>query len=146
MNELIRFFIFTSLAFCIGIVDFKIQKIPNIFLLLLAGALIGTDILWNFKAIPYSLLSGLCAYGLFYLVYMVRGGLGYGDVKYAGVIGYYLGPFQVINGLLYAVLLGLSYWFLGNLIHHWGKEKRFPLGPWLGCGAVAARLLHWGTP
>jgi prepilin signal peptidase PulO-like enzyme (type II secretory pathway) len=145
MDEMIRFFFFTGLALFIGIVDFNSQKIPNSLLLLLTGGLLGIDAFWNPGAIPYRLISGVSAFALFYIVYRIRGGLGFGDVKYAGVIGYFLGPGRVINGLLYAVLLGLAYWSIGFLMRRWDREKRFPLGPWLGCGAVAARLLHWGT-
>jgi len=142
MIEWLRFLVFAIFGFCIGIVDFKTQKIPNLFLFALAGVLIGCDFLWNPDAIPISLLSGLGAYGLFYAVYRIRGGLGYGDVKYAGIIGYFLGPGLVIYGLLCAVLLGLVYWCAGYLIFRWGKEKRFPFGPWLSCGAVAAKLVY----
>jgi prepilin signal peptidase PulO-like enzyme (type II secretory pathway) len=124
-------------------VDFRRQKIPDILLLILAGLLVVADFIWNRSTIPYKLVAGLGAYGLFYAVYRLRGGLGYGDVKYAGVIGYFLGPWYILFGLLFAVLLGLAYWSLGRMIFKWGREKRFPFGPWLGCGAMAAKLLSW---
>jgi len=142
MSERFRFIIFAVFGFFIGVVDFRIKKIPNIVLFVLAGILMGIDILWNPTVIPFYLLSGLGAYGLFYTVYRFWGGLGYGDVKYAGVIGYYLGPGRVLYGLLYAVLAGMFCWCVGCLLFRWGKEKRLPFGPWLSCGAAAAGLLH----
>ena len=144
MSEWVRFAVFAVSGICIGIMDFKTQKIPNILLLVLAGTLLAADVFLDAGAIPYKLLAGLGAYCLFYAVYRLRGGLGYGDVKYAGVIGYFLGPGRVLSGLLCAVLLGLASWCVGHFLFRWGKEQRFPFGPWLGCGAIAAKLLHWG--
>lgn len=142
MGEWLRFGVFTSFGLFIGIVDFRKQKIPNLLLLVLLSLLIIVDFLVEPRIIPFRLLTGIVAYGLFLLIYWIKGGLGYGDVKYTGVIGYFLGPEQIINGLLYAVLFGFIYWFIGNLIFKWGKEHRFPFGPWLSCGAIAAGLLH----
>jgi prepilin signal peptidase PulO-like enzyme (type II secretory pathway) len=144
MNRWLRFSIFALFALCIGIIDFKRQRIPDVLLFVLAGLLVGVDIVWNRNALPLRFLSGLAAFGLFYVVYMVRGGLGFGDVKYAGVIGYYLGFERMVQGLLYAVLLGLVFWYIGHLLFRWGKEQRFPFGPWLGAGAVAAEFVYWG--
>jgi leader peptidase (prepilin peptidase)/N-methyltransferase len=123
-------------------VDFKTHRIPNLFLLVLSAALFGIDILFNHKFITVNLLAGACAFGFFYIVFWLHGGLGYGDVKYSGVIGYFLGPELIAQGLLYAVMLGLAWWCLGRLIFRWGIKRRFPFGPWLGCGAVAAILIH----
>ena len=143
MVEWIRFAVFTVFGLCIGIIDFRTKKIPNILLLALAGTLLAADIFLNPAAVPYRLLAGLAAYGLFYAVYRFRGGLGYGDVKYAGAIGYFLGPFRVLSGLLCAVLFGLAYWCAGRFLFRWSREQRFPFGPWLSCGAITAELLHW---
>ena len=142
MGEWLRFIVFTTFGLFIGIVDFRIQKIPNVLLLMLLSLLVLIDFLGDSKVIPLSLLAGFGSFGLFFLVFWIKGGLGYGDVKYAGVIGYFLGPGQIINGLLYAVILGLVYWCIGSLIFRWGKDHRFPFGPWLTCGAIAAELLH----
>lgn len=145
MFEWQRFFVFAIFAVVIGIVDFQSQKIPNVLLFILTGILLAADILGDFRSMPLRFMACLGAYGFFYAVYRLRGGLGFGDVKYAGVIGYYLGPYEVLNGLLCAVLLALAYCLLGRLIFHWEREKRFPFGPWLGCGAIAAGLFHWSV-
>ena len=145
MGEWLRFTIFAALGLCIGIIDFRTLKIPNLLLILLISTLVGIDLLCSRKLIPYRLLAALGSFGLFYFVYRVQGGLGFGDVKYAGIIGYYLGPKLVLSGLLCAVLLGLLFWCAGRLIFQWDKGKRFSLGPWLGCGAIAAVLIQRGV-
>ena len=143
MFDWVKLLIFVFFALLIAIMDFKTQRIPNILLLMLAGAVLIADLIWDLEAIPLRLLTAIGAFGLFYIVYRLKGGLGFGDVKFAGVIGYYLGPYRVIAGLLLAVLFGLIYFGFGHYLFRWGKEKRFPFGPWLAFGAVAARLFHW---
>ena len=141
----LRFVAFAVLGICIAIADFRTHRIPNALLLVLIGLLAGIDLVFlGTKAIFFNFLAGLGAFGLFFVVFRLKGGLGFGDVKYAGVIGYFLGPWQVLSGLLCAVLLCLLYWCVGRLIFHWGKEKRLPFGPWLCCGAIAAAIIHRG--
>lgn len=142
MVEWFRFTVFTGFALVIGIIDFRIQKIPTLCLAVLLGVLLAIDLLFGRGFILFRLVAALGAFGLFYAVYKFRGGLGYGDVKYALVIGYYLGPRLIVAGLLCAVLLGLCYWFVGHCLFRWKKERRFAFGPWLGCGAIAVDLVY----
>ena len=144
MIEWGQFIVFLTFGICIAVTDFRKKKIPNIFLLFLAIILIFTDLLHDPGLMPLKLLSGIGALGLFYIVFRWKGGLGFGDVKYAGVIGYYLGPERVIAGLLCACFLGLLYWFAGHLIFKWSNKNRIPFGPWLGCGTAAAVLIYRG--
>jgi len=142
MGEWIRFIVFGIFALFIGIMDFKTLKIPNFLLISMALSLILFDCIWNFSLIPLYILSGLGAFGLFFAVFWLRGGLGFGDVKYAALIGYFLGPRQVILGLLCAVILGMAYWCIGHILFQWNRMQRFPFGPWLSCGAIVAGLFH----
>jgi len=65
-----------------------------------------------------------------------------GDIKLAGMIGLYLGPFQTagmfIIGVFVGALVGIS------LIIARGKKwgQRIPFGPYLAIGGVIALL--WG--
>jgi len=146
MVEWIRFAVFAVCGFFIGLIDFKTYRIPNALLFTQAGILISIDVLTDIKAISYRLLAFIFSIGLFYFVFRLKGGLGFGDVKYAGVAGYYLGLRLVLAGLLCAVLLGLVHWCIGRLVFRWGRDKRFPLGPWLCCGAMAADLFYRFLP
>ena len=140
----LRFTVFAAFVIYIGVVDLRIQKIPNVLLFLLAGMLICIDIIFNLKEIPLRFLAAFGSFGLFYAVSRFKGGLGFGDVKYAGVIGYFLGPKLVIAGLLCAVILGMLFWAFGHLLFRWSKDKRLPFAPCLGCGALAVSLFHRG--
>ena len=142
MGEWIRFIVFGIFALFIGIIDLKTLKIPNYLLISMAFSLLLFDFLWNFSLIPLYLLSGLGAFGLFFAVFWLRGGLGFGDVKYAALIGYFLGPRQFITGLLCAVILGMVYWCIGYTFLQWTSIKRFPFGPWLSCGAIISGIFY----
>jgi len=149
MNDVLRFSVFTFFALLIGIVDFLKQKIPDILLLILLSALVTIDYLSPLTgaASPPVIraLTAVIIFGLFCAVYHIRGGLGFGDVKYAAVIAYFLGPFKILPGLLLAVFSGLIYWGFGHFIFGWKKEKRFAFGPWLGLGAIIAGLIKWSV-
>jgi prepilin signal peptidase PulO-like enzyme (type II secretory pathway) len=138
MEYWLRFTIFTSVSMLIAIIDFKTHKIPNNLLIVLIFDLLLLDLIFNPGSIPLNLISGAGAYILFYSVFRFREGLGFGDVKYAAIIGYFLGIHNVILGLLIAVITGIVFWCAGRLLFNWAKDRRFAFGPWLGCGAIAA--------
>jgi len=99
--------------------------------------------------------SAIGAVALFAFYFTLRfvypGGMGFGDVKLAGVLGLYLGWFgwqQTVVGAFLAFLIGgvigLALMALGRA----GRKSQIPFGPfmivgaWLGL-AVAAPLTSW---
>lgn len=74
------------------------------------------------------------AIGALYSAIRGKSGLGMGDVKLLGALGFFLGPYVVLT-LFVASVLGM----LGGLVAaRDGKlsEKKIPFGPWLALGAV----------
>ena len=83
------------------------------------------------------LVSGaLTGAGLLYLLrFVTRGGLGLGDVKFAGVLGIWLGLAGIIPALFFAFLFGgLTALFL--LLRHRRGRDTLPFGPFLSLGAL----------
>lgn len=91
-------------------------------------------------------LSGGAVLWLFYFVLRLiyPPGMGFGDVKLAGVLGLYLGYLgwsHVFAGTFAAFLLG-GLWSVGILIARRGTlRSAIPFGPFMLAGAVAAMLL-----
>lgn len=91
-----------------------------------------------------SMVSAVLAWLFFYLLYIVtkRKGMGYGDVKFAAVLGLVLGWPRVFVGILSSFVLGA---IVGVTLILMGK-KRFgqtvPFGPFMVLGMVVA--LVWG--
>jgi prepilin signal peptidase PulO-like enzyme (type II secretory pathway) len=96
---------------------------------------------------PARVMTALGAFIFFLMVFQFRGGLGFGDVKYAGVLGYVLGPRSIVSGMLYGVVLALAFWGAGKVLFGWDRRKRIAFGPWLSCGAMAVQALPgWRLP
>lgn len=87
-----------------------------------------------------SVLGGLVGYGIVALVFYVclwvmkKEGMGYGDVRYLGMIGLFTSPSLVFLTLLIGSVVGSIY---GLLLYRRNKESlAFPFGPFLSVGAL----------
>ena len=100
------------------------------------------------KSLREAALGGVLAFALFLLIHLVSpGGMGFGDVRLAGLLGVFLGWLTLPH-----VLLGL---FLGFLLasvvgvglivaSRRSRKDAIPFGPFLALGAVLAVLV--GSP
>ena len=88
--------------------------------------------------------GGAVGLGLFLLIIIVsRGGMGWGDVKMAALIGLVTGFPRVFVALFLAVVLGgLIAWML-LLFRIRGRKQSIPFAPFLSLGAMLALL--WGS-
>lgn len=87
-----------------------------------------------------SVAASMAAGGFFFLLRLLsRGGLGWGDIKFAGVLGLWLGCKGIIVAVSLAVLTGGSLAFF-LLLKGWGRGSCLPFGPFLSLGAYAAYL------
>ena len=134
----------------IAVYDLRRRRVPNwmlmpigfsVALLLLVAAAV--DDLWG------SMLRGLCAalavtlaFGVLAIVF--RRGLGFGDVKLAGLIG-------LVTGFIswHTVWLGIVLAFFGAaavgatvLVRRAGERTTIPFAPFMVLGAAVAICLH----
>ncbi|MBC7597166.1 MAG: prepilin peptidase [Kineosporiaceae bacterium] len=141
---LAAFLYLAAVSIALALIDLDTHRIPNVIVLpayivglLMLGlaAILGGDYA--------SLLlagTGCLAMGLAYLVMAVAypGGMGFGDVKLAGVLGLFLGwlgwaPLAV--GASLAFLLGGIFGVVVMLIRRGGRKTAIPFGPWMLAGA-----------
>jgi leader peptidase (prepilin peptidase)/N-methyltransferase len=127
------------------VVDLAALRLPNVMVgplyLLLLGALVVAAIL---DRDPLRLLQAVgCAVAMMavYLLLSVirRGQLGMGDVKFAGVIGLFLGWLGWSEALLGMVAaFALSGVVAVGMLWIWrmGLQLKFPFGPFMVAGAV----------
>lgn len=128
-----------------SLVDFHDRIIPNE--LVLFGLAVGAAMLF---VIPYpekgalNALYGLLAgFGfLLSLALLVRGGMGLGDVKLAGVIGLFLGLNWVAMGLIFAFISGGVAGAALLLLRRVKRKEHIPFGPYLAMGAIVTAI--WG--
>lgn len=134
----------------IALIDLRHRIIPNRLtypaLLLFSPVIV---MAWSLGGATDPLRAGigLLLYGgILFLIALVSGGMGMGDVKLAALIGLVLGS---IDLRLVGVAAGAAIVFggLGGLVAlamGRGRKSAIPFGPYLAAGAVVAGL--WGEP
>ncbi|QPK80504.1 prepilin peptidase [Schaalia sp. ZJ405] len=135
-----------------GIVDGATHRLPNGYSLAMAIAVIfGVGCASVTSSHPVTLILTACGGGLLWaipawILNRFEGGLGYGDVKLAPVLGFMLGSVGLdcaVGGFLLAfVAAGIAaMWRL--IVGAGGTDSRMPMGPWLIGGALVADIC-WG--
>lgn len=135
---LLAIYVIGSLIHCYT--DFKDHILyDEVSLLMLMAGVVFTSITAAFKdSVVGALLAGL----VFFLMFgFCQGGMGFGDVKFAIVLGAWLGWQKGLLGLLLALCLGTV---VGIILLLWGIKKRedaIPFGPYM-CLSGAAMLCY----
>ncbi len=127
----------------LALIDLETHKLPNkivlpayvVLPLLLTGASWGSG---DWEALLRALI-GLAILGGAYLLLAVAvpGGMGLGDVKLAGVLGFtlaYLGWGPLAVGSFSGFAFGGIFAFILVLLHRTGHRKGIPFGPWMLVG------------
>jgi leader peptidase (prepilin peptidase)/N-methyltransferase len=142
--ELVAFLYLAAISVALALIDLDTHRLPNAIVLpsyavgiLLLGA---AGILGNDLGALASAGTGMAALFAFYLVaaLVYPGGMGFGDVKLAGVVGLFLGYLgwgPLLVGAFSAFLLGGLYALVLTLLHRAGRKSGIPFGPWMLAGA-----------
>ena len=134
-----------AVGLALALIDVDTKRLPDVLTLPsypVAGALLTVAALVDSepKRLLSMLFGGLAMFALYYALWFI-GGMGYGDVKLAGVLGGYLG------------YLGLAEWVIGTFagflvggvvsvllltLGRAGRKSRVPHGPFMLIGALLA--------
>lgn len=153
----VAFLYLASISIALALIDVDVQRLPDPIVLpayAVGAALLGAAALLvgDPGALVRAGLGLLVLGGIYLLLALVRpGGMGFGDVKLAGALGFFLGwlGWDVLAvGALAGFLLGGIY---GVVLLALGRARRstaLPFGPWLIAGAwigilVGAPLARW---
>lgn len=139
------------------VIDLRTHRLPNRIVLpsyavaaalLTAAALLSGDLVALLRAV-----IGMAALYVFYFTLrLVRpSGMGGGDVKLAGLLGFYLGWIgwgALAVGAFAAFLLGGLFGVVLLLARRAGRKTAIPFGPWMIAGAwigvfAGESLGHW---
>ena len=142
--ELIAFLYLAAVSIALSLIDLDVRRLPNSIVLpsyVVGIALLGTASILNGD---YTALLragvGLVALWFAYLILALAysGGMGFGDVKLAGVLGLFLGYLgwgELIVGGFAAFLLGGIYGLGLLLTKRASRKSGIPFGPWMLGGA-----------
>ena len=144
--------VFFALLVAISITDLSHRLVPRrliygalalIVPLLVAASAV--DHTWH--SLDGALIGGLVAFGLFFAVWwFIPRGMGFGDVRLAGVIGLTTGWLSLLHAyvaFLAGFLVGMVFGLVLMAVSSVGRKTRIPFAPSLSVGAVIA--VFWGA-
>jgi len=145
--------VFLAMAVVVSVTDLSHRLVPR---QLLYGALAVIVPLYVILSVHYhywhplvdAAVAGAIAFGLFFVIwFVVPRGMGFGDVRLAGVIGVTVGYLDLLHAylaFLVGFVLGLVFGLVLMVTSSSGRRTRIPFAPALCAGAVIAIL--WGDP
>ena len=147
------FCVFLALLVVVSVTDLTHRLVPRrliygalaliVPLLVAASAL---DHTW--RSLTGSLVGGAVAFGLFFAVWwFIPRGMGFGDVRLAGAIGFTTGWLSLLHAyvaFLAGFLVGMVFGLILMVVSSAGRKTRIPFAPSLAVGAVIA--VFWGAP
>ena len=141
---LVAFLYLAAITIALAAIDLETQRLPNVIVLpgyVVGGALLAAAALLLEE--PSRLLTAAAGGGILFAAYLTMalaysGGMGFGDVKLAGVLGLYLGWLgwpQLAVGAFAAFLLGGLFSVILVVARAAGRRTAIPFGPWMLAGA-----------
>jgi leader peptidase (prepilin peptidase)/N-methyltransferase len=143
----LAWFIFVVFGIALSAIDLEHFRLPNVLTLPLALAifillLIDSTQLHQYRDLRYAIYSSLALTFFYFLVHLIsRGGLGFGDVKFAIAIGFLTGYGSTIGtyvASMLAFILGSIVGLFLITIKGGGRKTKVPLGPFMFAGAIAS--------
>lgn len=141
---LVAFLYLAAISVALAVIDIETHRLPNRILLpaywvsavlLAAAGLLGGEP----GRLLGALVGGAGLFALYLALAVIRpGGMGFGDVKLAGVLGLYLGWLgwgQLAVGAFGAFLLGGLFGVVLLIAKRAGRKSSIPFGPWMLAGA-----------
>ena len=141
---LIAYLFFAAVSVALALIDLDTHKLPNVIVLpsyvVSATSLGAAGVLrGDYPAILVAGIGMVAMFGLYLVVAIAYpGGMGFGDVKLAGVIGLFLGFLgwgPLLVGLFAAFLLGGVFSFILVVMKRAQRKSGIPFGPWMLAGA-----------
>lgn len=147
---LVAFLVLASVSVALALIDIDTKTLPDRIVVpaLIAGAvLLGTSSILNgnVEALVRGGIGMVALFALYFVLAFFSGGMGFGDVKLAAVLGLNLawlgwGAFAV--GALAAFLLGGVFGIVLLVLRRAGRRTALPFGPWMLAGAWIG--IFWG--
>jgi leader peptidase (prepilin peptidase) / N-methyltransferase len=142
-----------AISIALTMIDLELHRLPNAIVLpsYPVGALLLTVpalVAGEPGRLIGAAVAGLSLYAFYFLLLMIYpAGMGFGDVKLAGVLGLYLGWFGwefAVIGAFAAFIGGGLVGILLMVVGRAGRKTQIPFGPYMIVGAWAA--LVWADP
>ena len=132
-------------CFCIGIaiVDLKSFRIPDALLASFALFMVIAEWGQPYELVITRLAAAMLAFFLFAIIWFHSKGIGFGDVKYAAVLGYLLGFERLVQAFIYTAVLSMVIYLMGIILFRWTKTTKIPFAPFMSAGAIMAITVNF---
>jgi leader peptidase (prepilin peptidase)/N-methyltransferase len=149
--ELPAYLYLGAIGIALAMIDIDVKRLPNAIVLPsypVVAVLLGTAaaVQGEWDTLLRAALAGLALYAFYFLLMLVYPrGMGFGDVKLAGILGAYLGWLgwgELVVGAFLAFLVGGVFGLALMLVGRAGRKSAIPFGPWMLLGALLGIL--WG--
>jgi leader peptidase (prepilin peptidase)/N-methyltransferase len=143
--ELPAFLYLGAAGVALALIDLDVKRLPNVIVLpsyLVALVALGAAAVVDGEAddILRAVLGMLALFGFYFaLAWIYPAGMGFGDVKLAGVLGIYLGWLgwpELLTGTFLGFLLGGLVGGALMAAHRAGRKSKIPFGPFMLVGAL----------
>jgi leader peptidase (prepilin peptidase) / N-methyltransferase len=142
--SLVAFLYLGAISVALALIDLDTHKLPNV--IVLPSYLVGIALLGVSSALSgdwAAILRGGIGMGALFLFYLLLGtvypgGMGFGDVKLAGLLGLFLGFLgwaPLLVGAFSAFLLGGVFSMALIVARKVNRKSGIPFGPWMLAGA-----------
>ena len=149
--ELPAFLYLGAIGVALALIDLDVKRLPNAIVLpsyAVAAVLLGAAAAFGDDWSSYlrAVLGMAALFGFYFVLALVYpAGMGFGDVKLAGVLGAYLGWLgwaEVVTGAFLGFLFGGAVGMALMATRRAGRKSQIPFGPFMLTGAFVAIL--WG--
>jgi leader peptidase (prepilin peptidase) / N-methyltransferase len=149
--ELPAYLYLGAIGIALAMIDIDVKRLPNAIVLpsyLVVAVLLGAAaaVQGEWGTLLRAALAGLALYAFYFLLMLVYPrGMGFGDVKLAGILGAYLGWLgwgELVVGSFLAFLVGGVFGVALMVVGRAGRKSAIPFGPWMLLGALLGIL--WG--
>ena len=136
----IAYLYFTAVAIALALIDLDTHRLPNAIVFpsygVIAALFLGAFVLsGDFSQLVQTVVGGAALFALYFVLALVYpGGMGFGDVKLAGVVGMvlgFLGWGALIVGAFAAFLLGGAFGVALLVLRRADRKSGIPFGPWM---------------
>jgi leader peptidase (prepilin peptidase) / N-methyltransferase len=149
--ELPAYLYLGAIGVALAMIDIDVKRLPNAIVLpsyvvvaVLLGAAAAIEGEW--ATMLRAVLAGMALYAFYFLLMLVYPrGMGFGDVKLAGILGAYLGWLgwgELVVGSFLGFLVGGVFGLALMVVGRAGRKSAIPFGPWMLLGALLGIL--WG--
>ena len=121
----------------ITVSDFAYQKIPNRILLFFTPIFVLYRVIYPLTPFWSSLIGALFAFVLvFLIIYLSKGGMGMGDLKYYTLFGFIFGLPQFLLLFFLSTFYGVVAGFCIMKVKKTGRKTKIAFGPYIGLAAL----------